>query len=177
MLDYVNDCMDTLIKYPHFYIENCNSLNTELVDDNLEKASKTLNFNKKVQFVLMHPPYMDIVKFTDNEDDLSKINNVDEFLNKFKIICENTLKYLEKDRYFALVIGDVYKNSEVLPLSFYCMDLILKNFNVKLKGTIVKNIEGNRGKQGSGGIWRYRALNSDYYIFKHEYIFIFKKGK
>ena len=55
------------------------------------------------------------------------------------------------------------------------MDAILKNFNVKLKGTIVKNIEGNRGKQGTGGIWRYRALNSDYYIFKHEYIFVFKK--
>ena len=46
----------------------------------------------------------------------------------------------------------------------------------KLKGIIVKNIEGNRGKLGiQGGIWRYRALNSDYYIFKHEYIFVFRK--
>jgi hypothetical protein len=69
----------------------------------------------------------------------------------------------------------VYKNSEVLPLGFYVMDMIKRNFKVKLKGTIIKNIEGNRGKLGSGGIWRYRALNSDYYIFKHEYIFVFKK--
>jgi hypothetical protein len=29
-------------------------------------------------------------------------------------------------------------------------------------GTTIKNIEGNRGKLGVGGIWRYRALNSDY---------------
>lgn len=175
MLEYVNNAMGTLIKNPYFYIENCNSLDSKLVDYNLEIASKKLDFDNKVQFIIMHPPYMDIVKFTDNENDLSKISNVDEFLNKFKIICENTLKYLDKNRYFAVVIGDVYKNSEVVPLSFYCMDIILKNFNVKLKGTIVKNIEGNRGKLGSGGIWRYRALNSDYYIFKHEYIFIFKK--
>ena len=33
---------------------------------------------------------------------------------------------------------------------------------------------GNRAKQNKEGIWRYRALSSDYYIFKHEYILIFK---
>ena len=67
------------------------------------------------------------------------------------------------------------KNSEVLPLAFYCMDMIKRNFAVKLKGIVVKNIEGNRGKIGQNNIWKYRALNSDYFIFKHEYIFVFKK--
>jgi hypothetical protein len=79
-----------------------------------------------------------IVKFTDNENDLSKINNLDEFLSKFKIVCENALNYLEKDRYFAIVIGDVYKNSEVMPLSFFCMDMILKNFDVYYKNQVTK---------------------------------------
>ena len=32
-----------------------------------------------------------------------------------------------------------------------------------------------RYKQNKENIWRYRALASDYYIFKHEYILIFKK--
>ena len=82
---------------------------------------------------------------------------------------------MDKNRYFAIVIGDIYKNSEILPLSFYCMDMIKRNFKVKLKGIVVKNIEGNRGKLGAGGIWRYRALKNDYYIFKHEYILVFKK--
>jgi DNA modification methylase len=26
--------------------------------------------------------------------------------------CENSLKYLDKDRYFAVIVGDVYKNGE-----------------------------------------------------------------
>ena len=43
-----------------------------------------------------------------------------------------------------------------------------------LKSVIIKNMEGNRAKQNKEGIWRYRALTSDYYIFKHEYILIFK---
>ncbi|RZV19934.1 DNA methyltransferase [Aliarcobacter butzleri] len=174
MLDYVNKSMENSDFDDDFYISYCNSLDSIQVDENISNANQKIS-SKSVQFLLMHPPYMDIVKFTDNESDMSKIDNINEFVKKFKIICENSLKYLDKGRYFAVVIGDVYKNSEVLPLGFYCMDMIKRNFKVKLKGTIIKNIEGNRGKLGSGGIWRYRALNSDYYIFKHEYIFVFKK--
>jgi hypothetical protein len=85
------------------------------------------------------------------------------------------LKYLEKDRYFSIVIGDIYKNKEVIPLGFYILNAIKQNFKVKLKGIIVKNIEGNRGKLGAQNIWKYRALKSDYFIFKHEYILVFKK--
>ncbi|MFA5455399.1 MAG: DNA methyltransferase [Sulfurimonas sp.] len=174
MLEYVKNSMRDEKYADNFYINDCNSLDILQVDKNIKKANEKFN-SSHVQFVLMHPPYMDIVKFTENENDLSQIDNIDEFVNKFKIICENSLKHLEKNRYFAIVIGDVYKNSEVIPLGFYCMDMIKRNFKVKLKGTIIKNIEGNRGKLGVGGIWRYRALNSDYYIFKHEYIFVFKK--
>ena len=97
------------------------------------------------------------------------------FIKKFIAVVENAINYLDKLRYFAIVIGDVYKNSEVIPLAFYTIDAIKRNFEVKLKGIIVKNIEGNRAKLGKGGIWKYRALKSDYYIFKHEYILVFKK--
>ena len=153
-----------------FFVAECDSMNAQGVDKNFENMGI-----KNVQFVLMHPPYMDIVKFTDDENDLSRCDNINEFVKKFKLVCENSLKFLDKNRYFAVVIGDIYKNSEILPLSFYCMDMIKRNFKVKLKGIVVKNIEGNRGKLGAGGIWRYRALKNDYYIFKHEYILVFKK--
>ena len=174
MIEYVNTQMSDNLLYYDYKVFCANSLDKEIVSQNIQNALKKFN-SQKAQFLLMHPPYMDIVKFTDKKEDLSSIDNISEFVNKMKIICENFLPFLEKNRYFAVVIGDVYKNSEVIPLGFYLMDMIKQNFNVKLKGTIVKNIEGNRGKLGTGGIWRYRALKSDYYIFKHEYIFIFKK--
>lgn len=174
MIDYVSKSMQDNLLYQKFSINFCNSLDKKQVDNSLINSKEKLN-QESVQFVLMHPPYMDIVKFTDNPNDLSQIDNINEFVKQFKIVCENSLECLDKNRYFAVVIGDVYKKGEVIPLGFYCMDMIKRNFNVKLKGTIIKNIEGNRGKLGTGGIWRYRALNSDYYIFKHEYIFVFKK--
>jgi len=128
-----------------------------------------------VQFLIAHPPYMDIVKFTDQPEDLSQIANVDDFVAVFMKAVANGLPYLDNGKYFAVVIGDVYKKSEVIPLGFYCMDAVKKNFDVTLKGIIVKNIEGSKGKLGAQGLWRYRALRSDYYLFKHEYIFVFKK--
>jgi hypothetical protein len=55
------------------------------------------------------------------------------------------------------------------------MNAIKQNFKCLLKGIVVKDMVGNRGKIGSEAIWRYRALKSDNYLFKHEYIFVFKK--
>ena len=172
MLEYVKSQM----KYSDttkFSINLCDNTSDEAkihIQNSLDFLDK-----KQVSFAIFHPPYHDIVKFTDSPNDLSNCQNVDEFLAKFKKSCENALGFLAKGRYFAVVIGDIYKNSEVVPLSFLCMNMIKQNFKTKLKGVIVKNIEGNRGKLGVGGIWRYRALKSDYYIFKHEYIFVFKK--
>lgn len=164
--EIVNSVKSKIDNHETNFVKHCNSLDSKAFEN---------TFTRKVQFILMHPPYLDIVKFTNNENDLSRISNLKEFIGKFKIVCENSLKYLEKDRYFAVVVGDVYKNSEILPLAFYCMDMIKRSFAVRLKGIIVKNIEGNRGKIGQNNIWKYRALNSDYFIFKHEYIFVFKK--
>ncbi len=157
-----------------FDIQNCDTSNSLDFDNKIKKSLNKLN-SAKVHFVIMHPPYMDIVKFTNKNEDLSQISDLSQFVKTFNKVVQNALKYLETNRYFAIVIGDVYKKGEVVPLSFYVMDAIKRNFKVKLKGIIVKNIEGNRGKIGQGGIWKYRALNSDYYIFKHEYIMVFKK--
>ena len=84
------------------------------------------------------------------------------------------MQYLEKNRYCAVVIGDKYANSEIVPIGFYCMNLFLQK-KLKLKAILVKNFENTKGKSNQNNIWRYRALSSDFYIFKHEYIFIFKK--
>lgn len=163
MIKYVDQAMSESLTYKNYYISKCDSLNQNELQEKMQIALTKFNV-KSLQFIIMHPPYMDIVKFTDDINDLSNISNIQEFIDQFKIVCNNSLQYLDNGRYFAIVIGDVYKNSEVLPLGFYCLDMIKKSFKVKLKGIIVKNIEGNRGKLGQEGIWKYRALKSDYFM-------------
>ncbi|MBQ7449216.1 MAG: DNA adenine methylase [Paludibacteraceae bacterium] len=175
IIDYVNSKMDDDTSKIKYFIHECDILDTDKVKNNIQNDLMTFD-RQQVDLIISHPPYMDIVKFTDLDVDLSHIGNLNEFIEKFIVGVKNVFPFLKKDGFFSVVIGDLYKNQEVLPLGFYLMYAIKKNFNVKLKGIIVKNIEGNRGKLGANDIWHYRALNSDYFIFKHEYIFIFKKN-
>jgi len=171
------DINETIIEYVKNQMLETQNIQSQI--NNCDVANKT-KFNKaineqKVQFIIAHPPYMDIVKFTNIAEDLSQISDLKMFVRKFVQVMQNALSCLDQNRYFAIVLGDVYKKSEVVPLAFYVLDAIKRSFKVKLKGIIVKNIEGNRGKLGTYNIWKYRALKSDYYLFKHEYIFVFKK--
>ncbi len=130
----------------------------------------------KIQFVIFHPPYWDIIKFSDNKKDISNSATLEDFLRNFGQVIDNTTQHLEKNRYCAVVIGDKYANGEIVPLGFHCMNLFLQR-GFKLKAILVKNFEDTKGKSNQKAIWRYRALASDFYIFKHEYIFVFKKVK
>ena len=140
-----------------------------------DKAKETLKKHRKknVQLAILHPPYADIIKFSNLKEDLSNVKSLKEFLEKFSQVLKNTISILEKDRYLAIVIGDKYTLGQWIPLGFYCMNEAQK-LNLILKSVIIKNMEGNRAKRNKEAIWRYRALSSDYYIFKHEYILIFK---
>ncbi|QOR74041.1 DNA adenine methylase [Cruoricaptor ignavus] len=172
VIDYVKKQMSDA-EYKDFSIHNCDLTDAFQTENSIKVGLDKINANN-VQFVIFHPPYMDIIRFTEHFNDLSHITELKTFVKTFIHCCNNTLKFLEKGRYFAIICGDVYKNSEVVPLAFYLMDAVRRHFNTKLKGIIVKNIEGNKGKLGKNGLWTYRAIKSDYYIFKHEYIFVFK---
>ena len=150
-----------------------NSSNPEIVDTVNMILQK--NNKKAVQLVILHPPYFDILKFSNNPNDLSNSKTLQDFLKLFGNVVKNCTEVLEQDRYLAIVIGDKYSGGEWVPLGFYCMNEAQKQ-GLKLKSIIIKNIDGNRAKQGKNDIWRYRALTSDYYIFKHEYILLFKKA-
>ncbi|MCI0596060.1 MAG: DNA methyltransferase [candidate division Zixibacteria bacterium] len=129
---------------------------------------------KQIQFLIMHPPYHDIIRFSKDEKDLSNAKNTVEFLRMFGEVLDNTTPFLEKGRYFALVVGDKYSKGEWMPLGFYCMQEVLKR-GYLLKSIIVKNFEETRGKRNQKELWRYRALVGGFYIFKHEYILLFRK--
>lgn len=144
-------------------------------DSSSVETFASLKQEEFAQLLLLHPPYFDIIQFSKHENDLSNSWSIEEFLVWMKKVVRNCLKFLKKWGYVWLVIWDKYQNSEWIPLWFHCMQ-VCQSLWLKLKSIVVKNMEWNRGKQGSGSIWRYRALNSDYYIFKHEYIFIFKKS-
>ncbi len=151
-------------------------------DSTKEKIKKTVidvlnSHNRKdIQFIIMHPPYHDIIKFSDRPDDLSNAKSVQEFSKLFGDSVSNFLDLLEKKHYLAIVIGDKYTNSEWVPLGFNIMQEALNRDGLILKSILVKNMINNRAKRNQEHLWRYRALVGGFYIFKHEYILLFQKN-
>ncbi|RME61131.1 MAG: DNA methylase [Candidatus Dadabacteria bacterium] len=155
-----------------------------LISDSTKKETKEKvveilkkHKRKNVQLIIMHPPYHDIIKFSERSDDLSNAESVEKFLKMFGDVVSNFLDLLEKKHYLAVVIGDKYTNSEWVPLGFYLMHETLKQGgqNLRLKSILVKNMVNNRAKRNQEHLWRYRALAGGFYIFKHEYILLFQK--
>jgi hypothetical protein len=124
---------------------------------------------------MLHPPYHDIIQFSDRPADLSNAPSLERFLEQFERVARHGFELLEPGRFAALVIGDKYTKGELIPLSFYCMGR-MQRAGFRPKAVVVKNITGNeQGKGRASNLWRYRALAGGYYIFKHEYVMIFQK--
>ncbi|MCL4447095.1 MAG: DNA methyltransferase [Candidatus Thermoplasmatota archaeon] len=134
------------------------------------------NHIARVQLVIMHPPYFDIIKFSNDSKDLSNSTSVEKFLDEFGSVVRQVSSVLQDDRYLVLVAGDKYQNRELIPLGFYMMEVVMKN-GFKLTGIIAKNFEDTRTKRDQKELWRYRALAGGFYVFKHEYVFVFKKSR
>ena len=157
-----------------YLIHNCDITNLQNVSLILSEDLIKMDA-EGVDLIISHPPYFDIIKFTDKKEDLSNISDLDTFIESYIKSVNNVWPFLRKNKHFILVIGDLWRNGEVIPLGFYLMDAIKRTFNCQLKGIVVKDIVGNRAKLGSENIWRNRALKNGNFLFKHEYIFVFKK--
>jgi len=131
---------------------------------------------RRVQLVVMHPPYHDIIKFSEDPRDLSNAPSEEDFLQGFGAVLDNVTPFLEPGRFLGVVIGDKYAKGEWIPLGFHCMEEVLKR-PFRLKSIIVKNFEETRGKRKQKELWRYRALVGGFYVFKHEYILLFQKRR
>lgn len=130
-----------------------------------------------VDHVLLHPPYWDIIEFTDGDDerDLSSCDSLESFLEMFEQVVQNGYKLLEPGRFMTLVIGDKYASGEWIPLGFECME-VMRSCGLTLRAINIKDIQGNeKGKGKNNNLWRYRALRNGLYVFKHEYVMLFRK--
>ena len=150
----------------------------ECADSSRTDFSRLLEVNgfNHADLVILHPPYHDIIKFTENPADLSRSPSVDDFLQSLFSIVSASERTLKRGGYLTMVIGDKYDSAQWIPLGFMVMQEILKT-GLILKSIVVKNFNRTKGKRGQEMLWRYRALAGGFYVFKHEYIFIFRKRR
>jgi hypothetical protein len=131
----------------------------------------------KFDLTILHPPYADIIRFTDNPNDLSNCLDIPTYLEDMWVVAINIDQYVKAKGYVALVLGDIYKDGQVVPLSFLIMQQWRVQFpHYKLKAAYIKDIQGNV-KDNTINLWKYRHLKYGTNIFKHEYVFVFRKER
>lgn len=175
LAEYVRDKLKDQGKANDVVVINGDSSNASWTGKAIERGLKKLNDSDKAQFLFLHPPYANIIRFSELTNDLSNAPTVDDFLDEWQKVCQLGYDMLEPGRFAAVVIGDKYTDGELFPLGFYCLDR-MNRVGFKTKSIIVKNITGNEKAKGRmNNLWRYRALVGGFYIFKHEYVLLFQK--
>lgn len=130
--------------------------------------------NESVDLVVTHPPYLNIIKYSDGkiEEDLSNITGVKKFCDEFEKGIKEIYRVLKENRYCAILIGDTRKSRHYVPLSSYVMQRFL-NLGFALKEDIVK-VQHNCE---STPYWKKKSIEYNFFLIMHEHLFVFRKPK
>jgi len=169
---------------------NCSDIN----DIAIERTKKCLNFevdNKSwqkvvkadardlqylepetIDFVLTHPPYADIIKYSEGkiDTDLSNIHSIDSFVAEMGKVSKELFRVLKKGNYCAILMGDTRRNKMYQPLAYKVMEEFLKAGFV-LKEDIIKRQFNCKAT----GFWVNKSRESNFLLIMHEHIFVFQK--
>lgn len=122
----------------------------------------------RIDFICTHPPYADIIKYSKGiEGDISLLK-VEAFLVEMKKVAEESYRVLKAGKICAVMMGDVRKCGNVIPLGFRVMECFLQAGFVN-KEIIIKEQHNCR----STDYWDKQSNN--FLLLAHEYIFVFQK--
>lgn len=134
--------------------------------------ARNLNFIKddSIDLICTHPPYANIVNYSEDiQSDLSLLN-VKEFLVEMEKVASESFRVLKKGKFCAVLMGDTRKNGHVIPLGFKTME-VFQNVGFKLKEIIIKEQHNCKAT----GFWKTNSVKYNFLLLAHEYLFIFHK--
>lgn len=128
--------------------------------------------DESVDFILTHPPYADIIKYSEGKlnNDLSNIHDIDKFVDEMEKIARELYRVLRKGKYCAILIGDTRRNKMYQPIAYKVMDRFIKA-GFQLKEDIIKRQFNCKAT----GFWVKKSKESNFLLIMHEHIFVFLK--
>lgn len=126
--------------------------------------------DNSVDLICAHPPYADIIHYSENIDgDLSLLKTKD-FLFEMGNVADEFYRVLKKNKFCAILIGDTRKKGMVQPLAFETMR-IFEMAGFKTKEIIIKEQHNCKAT----GYWKTNSIKFNFLLLAHEYLFVFKK--
>lgn len=159
-----------------YAVECCRKKTSFNVGDGIveirEGDAQNLGFIKdnSIDFICTHPPYADIIKYSEGIDGDISLLNYDDFLKSMERVANESFRVLKKGKYCSFVIGDVRKRGSVKLLGFDTMKRFEKA-GFKLKEIVIK--QQHNCKMTSK--WETVSMEKNFFMLAHEYVFILMK--
>lgn len=169
---------------------NRNAIGVDINPKAIELSEKNLNFeteskakivlkngsavdlsfikDEKIDFICTHPPYADIIKYSDGiAGDLSLLQEK-EFVGEILKVAKESYRVLKKGKCCAVMIGDIRQKGNVVPLGFELMQQYL-GAGFKLKEIVIKEQHNCKSTD------KWAHVKKSFLLLAHEYIFVFYK--
>lgn len=141
------------------YIKKGDARNLEFIPD------------EKIDLICTHPPYADIIKYSEDlENDLSRLK-VKPFLEEMKSVASECYRVLKQGKFCAILMGDTRQKGHMIPLSFDVMKTF-QEVGFQLKELIIKEQHNCRAT----GYWKTNSVKYNFLLIAHEYLFVFHKS-
>ena len=126
--------------------------------------------DNSMDLICAHPPYADIIHYSENiEGDLSLLS-IKDFLFEMGKVAEEFRRVLKKGKFCAILMGDMRKKGMVQPLAFETMR-VFELAGFKTKEIIIKEQHNCKAT----GYWKTSSIKFNFLLLAHEYLFIFKR--
>jgi DNA modification methylase len=126
--------------------------------------------NESINFICTHPPYANIINYSEDiQGDLSLLT-VTKFLEQMKKVSLECHRVLKKDKFCAILMGDTRIKGHVVPMSFDVMK-IFESAGFKTKEIIIKEQHNCKAT----GFWKINSIKYNFLLLAHEYLFVFRK--
>ena len=126
--------------------------------------------DSKIDLICTHPPYADIIKYSEDIDNDISLLGVEEFLLNMGLVARECFRVLKKGKYCAFLIGDMRKRGNVIPLGFKLLK-VFETAGFTLKEIIIKHQHNCHSTDG----WSEVSAKQNFLLLAHEYLFVLRK--
>ena len=128
--------------------------------------------DNSIHLICAHPPYSDIIHYTDGKEGDLSFYGIDTFLEEMSKVAKESFRVLKPGRKCAILIGDTRRKKHIIPLGFWTIDVYLKA-GFRLRELVIKRQHNCK----TTGFWYTNSIKYNFLLLAHEYLPIFEKPK
>lgn len=126
--------------------------------------------DSSVDLICTHPPYADIIHYSEDIDGDLSLLPLKDFLSEMEKVAGECYRVLKKGKFCAVLMGDTRRKGMVQSLGFETMR-VFERAGFTAKEIVIKEQHNCKAT----GFWKTNSIKHNFLLLAHEYLFVFWK--